>query len=95
MEGAGTTAVKAIGTPILVMAPYLTGPLRRTTSLLIRGQVVKFGPSVFERLATSYTLDLAPDVGAAYHGQPVLVATSVIDATFIELAGGRRSGRTR
>ncbi len=44
-KAAGAREVKAIGAPILVIAPYLTGPLDQKTYLLMRGQVVKFDPA--------------------------------------------------
>ena len=75
----------ALGAPILVIAPYLTGPLAARTYLLIRGEIVKFDPAAIAGVAAGYTIDLAPEVGAKYAGQPVLVATSVIDSTYAEL----------
>ena len=74
----------ALGAPILVIAPYLTGPLAARTYLLIRGEIVKFDPAAIAGVAAGYTIDLAPEVGAKYAGQPVLVATSVIDSTYAE-----------
>jgi cytochrome c556 len=85
-KAVGAREVKAIGTPILVIAPYLTGPLDQKTYLLIHGQIVKFDQAAIARLEPAYTIDLAPEVGAKYQGQPVLVATSVINAAFTELA---------
>ena len=38
------------------------------------------------RVAADYTLDLARDVAAKYQGQPVLVATSVVNSTSVEIA---------
>jgi hypothetical protein len=37
-------------------------------------------------VAPGYDLDLAPELGARYQGQPVLFATSVINSTYVELA---------
>jgi hypothetical protein len=78
--------VKPAGTPILVIAPYLTGKLQPQHYLLMRGQVVKFGPEALAKAAAGYTLDLSPELSAKYAGQPVLVATSVLDSTYAELA---------
>jgi hypothetical protein len=36
------------------------------------------------RVAADYKLDLAPEVAAKYEGQPVLLATSVINSTFAD-----------
>jgi hypothetical protein len=78
--------VKAVGKPILVIAPYLTSSLDQKKYFLVRGQVVKFEPSAVAKLAPGYVLDLPQDVGAKYMGQPVLVASSVLNSTYVELA---------
>jgi cytochrome c556 len=82
--------VKANGTPILVIAPYLTGPLDPKAYLLVRGQIVKFDAAstlgAIAGLDPDYKIDFAAEIGAKYQGQPVLVATSVINAAFAELA---------
>ena len=83
---AGPKEVKAVGKPILVIAPYLTSSLAQKTYFLVRGQVVKLEPSVLAKLAPDYVLDLPQEVGATYMGQPVLVASSVLNSTYVELA---------
>jgi hypothetical protein len=83
----GEKEVSAIGRPILVIAPYLTGPLDQKQYLLMRGQIVKLDTEAIARLSADYNLDLAPEVGAKYEGQPVLVAMSVINSRYVELAG--------
>ena len=83
---AGPKEVKAVGKPILVIAPYLTSSLDQKKYFLVRGQVVKFEPSAVAKLAPGYVLDLPQDVGAKYMGQPVLVASSVLSSTYVELA---------
>jgi hypothetical protein len=82
----GATEVKPIGKPILVIAPYLTATLDQKNYLLMRGEIVKFDPAAMVRIAADYKLDLAFEVAAKYQGQPVLVATSVINSTYAELA---------
>jgi cytochrome c556 len=84
-KAVGAKDVAAIGKPILVIAPYLTGPLDQKSYLLIRGQIVRFDPAAIARMAADYTLDLAPEIGAKYEGQPVLVATSIINSRYVEL----------
>lgn len=86
-RAAGPGDVKAIGKPILVLAPYLTAPLAPTQKgyLLLRGQIVKLDAAAIARVAEGYTLDLAPEVIAKYQGQPILVATSVLDNVYAEL----------
>jgi hypothetical protein len=83
---AGPKEVKAVGKPILVIAPYLTSSLDQKKYFLVRGQVVKFEPSAVAKLAPGYVLDLPQDVGAKFMGQPVLVASSVLNSTYVELA---------
>jgi hypothetical protein len=83
---AGPKEVKGVGKPILVIAPYLTSSLDQKKYFLVRGQVVKLEPSALAKLAPDYVLDLPLEVGAKYMGQPVLVASSVLNATYVELA---------
>jgi len=82
----GGSEVKPAGMPILVIAPYLTGKLEPMNYLLVRGQLVRFDPETISRVAAGYTLDFTPDLAARYAGRPVLVATSVLDSTYTELA---------
>jgi hypothetical protein len=83
---AGPKDVKGVGKPILVIAPYLTSSLDQKKYFLVRGQVVKLEPSALAKLAPDYTLDLPQEVGAKYMGLPVLVASSVLNSTYGELA---------
>jgi hypothetical protein len=82
----GPSKVQAIGKPILVVAPYLSGAIDRKQYLLIRGEIVKLDASAVARIANEHHLDLVPDIGAKYQGQPVLLASSVINSTYTELA---------
>jgi len=83
---AGPKDVKGVGKPILVIAPYLTSSLDQKKYFLVRGQVVKLEPSALAKLAPDYVLDLPQEVGAMYMGLPVLVASSVLNSTYVELA---------
>ena len=83
---AGPKDVKGVGKPILVIAPYLTSSLDQKKYFLVRGQVVKLEPSALAKLAPDYVLDLPQEVGAKYMGLPVLVASSVLNSTYVELA---------
>jgi len=76
--------VAPIGTPILVIAPYLKAPVGEKQLLSLRGEVMKLDASAIARLAAEFTLDLA-EVETKYGGQPVLIATSVIGSKFAEL----------
>jgi hypothetical protein len=85
-KATGPAAVAAIGAPVLVVAPFLDSRLEPNSYLQIKGQLMTFGAASFSRLATSYTPDIGAEEEAAYHGQPVLVASSVLDSTYKELA---------
>jgi hypothetical protein len=82
----GPKAATAIGKPILVIAPYLTGPLDQKGYVLMRGEITKFETTAIARLAGGYTVDLASEIAAKYQGKPVLVATSVRNSMYTELA---------
>ena len=83
---AGSKDVRAVGKPLLVIAPYLTSSLEQRKYFLVRGQVVKLELAALVRVAPDYVLDLPDEVGAKFMGQPVLVASSVLDSTYAELA---------
>jgi cytochrome c556 len=82
-KAVGTEEAVPIGKPLLVIAPYLETSLEHRQYFLMRGQVMKFDAAAVA--AAGYTLDLAPDLQAKYLGQPVLVATSVVNSTSVEL----------
>jgi cytochrome c556 len=85
-KAVGSKDVTAIGKPILVIAPYLSGPLDQKHYVLMRGEIMKFDTAAIARLAAEYTLDLAFENAAKYRGQPVLLATSVRNSMYAELA---------
>lgn len=78
--------VKAIGKRVLVIAPSLEGTVMPNKYVVARGEIVKFDEESMVKAAAGYTLDLAPEVVQKYRGQPVLVASSVIDSMYTELA---------
>lgn len=80
------SGVKSIGSPLLVIAPTLSAPLDPKHYVMVRGQIVKFDPGAIARMATDYAIDLSPEASARFQGQPVLVATAVIDSTYTDLA---------
>ncbi len=85
-KAASATAVQSVGKPILVIAPYLNKPLEQKKYLMMSGQLVKLDAASLARVAADYKLDLTPELSAKYQGHPVLVATSVVDSVFAELA---------
>ena len=78
--------VKGFGAPILVIAPSLTGAIKPADYLLIRGEIVKFEPANLARVAPDYAPDLPAETYATYSGGPVLIAKSVKDSQYVELA---------
>jgi hypothetical protein len=82
----GPKDVQPIGQPVLVVAPYLTNALDQRNYLLVRGELVKFDTAAIARVASEYKLDLGPDLWAKYQGQPMLLASSVVNSTYTELA---------
>ena len=82
----GPADVAPIGKPVLVVAPYLTNTLDSRNYLIVRGELLKLDTSVLARVAAEYKLDLGPDLWARYQGQPMLLAASVINSTYTELA---------
>ena len=84
-KAAGAKEVKAVGSPLLVIAPQLMAALEQNRYFLVRGEVVKFSVDALAKTAAGYTLDLAPETSAKYEGQPVLVASSILDSKYAEL----------
>jgi len=82
----GPKAVKAVGKPLLVIAPQLSSALEEKKYLLVRGQVVRLEPAALATLAPGYVLDLPEEIGLKFMGQPVLIASSVLGSTYVELA---------
>ena len=82
----GPNEAAPIGAPILVVAPYLADTLTSRSYMLMRGELIKFDSSAIARVAAEYKIDLGPDLWAKYQGQPLLLAASVINGTYTELA---------
>ena len=81
----GSMEVQAIGKPVLVIAPYLSGGIEPKSYLWVRGELVKFDATAIARIAPDYRIDLPPEVAAKYQGQPVLLANSVMSSAHVEL----------
>ncbi len=84
--GVERMAVQPMGKPVLVVAPYLTNTLDHRNYLLVRGELLKLDTATVARVAADYKLDLGPELWTRFHGQPILLATSVISASYAELA---------
>jgi hypothetical protein len=82
----GPNEVAPIGKPILVVAPYLTSSLPEHTYMLMRGELIRLDTAAVARVAAEFKIDLGPDLWSKYQGQPLLLAASVINGTYTELA---------
>lgn len=82
------TGVQAIGKPVLVIAPELNGEPDSKHYVMVKGQIVKFAPADIEKAVPGYRLDLPSDASARFAGQPVLIASSVLNSAYKEI--GRR-----
>jgi hypothetical protein len=85
-KAAGPNSVEPLGRTVLVVAPYLTSALEHRNYLLVRGELVKFDTAAVARVAAEYKLDIGPDLWSEFHGQPMLLAVSVVNSTYAELA---------
>jgi hypothetical protein len=82
----GPNDVSPVGKSILVVAPYLASALDTRSYMLMRGELLKLDASAMARVDAEYKIQLGPDVWAQYQGQPMLLAVSVINGAYTELA---------
>jgi cytochrome c556 len=73
-------------TDVLVLVPTLQSPVDLHAYVTVMGELVKFDPAEIARRAKDYKLDLSADAVAKYTGRPALIATSVINEKFVDLA---------
>jgi cytochrome c556 len=73
-------------TDVLVLVPTLQSPVDLHAYVTVMGELVKFDPAEIARKAKDYKLDLPEDAMAKYAGRPALIATSVINEKFVDLA---------
>jgi hypothetical protein len=74
---------RSTGKEVLVLAPTLNAPVAANTYVTVLGEAVRFDPA---QLASRVTLDLPPDLAAAFAGRPAIVATAVLDTSMVDLA---------
>ena len=84
--GAAAMVAKPTPTDVLVLVPTIQSPVELKAYVTVMGELVKFDPAEIERKAKDYKLDLPADVVAKYSGRPALLATSVINEKFVDLA---------
>lgn len=73
-------------TDVLVLVPTIQRPVDLKSYVTVIGELMKFDPAEVAKKAKDYTIDLPPDVAAQYAGRPVLIATSVINDKFDDVA---------
>ncbi len=71
---------------VLVIAPTLNEQPAADAYITVVGNAVKFDPAEVARRFKDYTLDLPADMVEKYKGQPVVLATSVINNTNTDIA---------
>ena len=84
--GAAATAAKKAPTDVLVLVPTIQSAVELNTYVTVMGELIKFDPAEIARKAKDYKLDLPADAAAEYAGRPALLATSVINEKFVDLA---------
>jgi len=71
---------------LLVIAPNLQTAPEASSYITVVGDAIKFDPAEVTRRLRGYTLDLPADLVEKYKGQPVVLATAVINAANTDLA---------
>jgi hypothetical protein len=76
---------QATGQEALVLAPRLNAPVKANGYVTVIGRVVKFDPAELAKTVTDRKIDVPADAAAKFAGKPVLLATTIVDASFVEL----------
>ena len=73
-------------TDVLVLVPTIQRPVDLKSYVTVMGELMKFDPAEVAKKAKDYKIDLPPEAAAKYAGRPVLIATSVINDKFDDVA---------
>jgi hypothetical protein len=73
-------------TDVLVLVPNIQRPVDLKSYVTVMGDLIKFDPAEVAKKAKDYKIDLPPEAAAKYAGRPVLIATSVINDKFDDVA---------
>ena len=73
-------------TDVLVLVPTMQRPVDLKSYVTVMGELMKFDPAEVAKKAKDYKIDLPPEAVAKYAGRPVLIATSVINDKFDDVA---------
>jgi cytochrome c556 len=79
-------ATKSTGKDVLVIAPHMNGKVDQNAYVTVIGELIKFDPAEIAKKAKDYTLDLPADAAQKYQGRPTVIATSVINSAFVDVA---------
>ena len=71
---------------MLVLVPNIQRPVDLKSYVTVMGELMKFDPAEVAKKAKDYKIDLPPEAVAKYAGRPVLIATSVINDKFDDVA---------
>src|SRR6185436_19382573 len=82
----GGATLKGGPTDILVLVPTIQSPVDLKTYVTVMGEVAKFDPEEVAKKAKDYKIDLPPDLVAKFTGRPAVIATSVINEKFLDVA---------
>jgi cytochrome c556 len=84
----GTATLKGVKGPtdVLVLVPNIQSPIDLKSYVTVMGEVVRFDPAEVAKKAKDYKLDLPADAVATYTGRPAVIATSVINDKFVDVA---------
>jgi len=77
---------KATGKEVLVLAPTLQTQADANGYVTVIGQLIKFDPAEVATKLKGYTIDLSPEDQAKFKGQPVVLATAVINTAGVDIA---------
>jgi len=73
-------------TDVLVLVPNIQRPVDLKSYVTVMGELMKFDPAEVAKKAKDYKIDLPPEAATKYAGRPVLIATSVINDKFDDVA---------
>lgn len=79
-------ATKTAAQVLLVIAPTLSAAPVLNEYVTVQGEVLKFDPAEIAKRNKTYTIDLPADLVAKYQGQPVILATAVVNPKLVDLA---------
>ena len=79
-------ATKTAAQVLLVIAPTLSAAPVLNEYVTVQGDVIKFDPAEIAKRNKTYTLDLSADLIAKYQGQPMILATAVVNPKLVDLA---------